>query len=94
VIEIGEPQRIAEEEHRRVVTDDVPVALFRVELDGEAADIAFRVSRASLAGDGRDAREERRLRDSEGAVGVCLPIAERIFALVYWVISCVTVKVP
>ena len=61
VVEVGELQRIAEEEHRRVVADDVPVAFFGVELQGEAADVALGVGRAALAGDGREAREHRGL---------------------------------
>jgi hypothetical protein len=61
MVEVREPQRITEEEHRRVVAHDVPVALLGVELDREAADIAFRVGGAALAGDGREAREQRGL---------------------------------
>ena len=73
VVEVGEAQRIAEEEHRRVVADDVPVAFLGVELHREAADVALGVGRAALAGDGREAHEHR---------SVCLPTSEKIFALV------------
>ena len=38
--EVAELQGIADEEHRRVVTDEVPVSLLGVELDREAARIA------------------------------------------------------
>ena len=57
VVEVGELQRVAEEEDRGVVADDVPVALLGVELHGEAADVALGVGRAALAGDGREAGE-------------------------------------
>jgi len=50
-------QRVAEEEDRRVVSDDVPVALVRIELQGESSDVALRVGGAALAGYGREARE-------------------------------------
>ena len=61
VVEVGEAQRIAEEEHRRVVADDVPVAFLGVELERSAADVALGVGGAALAGDGREAGEHRRL---------------------------------
>ncbi len=61
MVEIGEAQRITEEEHRRVVADDVPVAVFRIEFQGEAADIAFGVRGAALTGDGGEAGQHRRL---------------------------------
>src|SRR6201999_3826589 len=61
MVEVGETQRIAEEEHRRIVADDVPVAVLGIELEGGAADVAFRIGRAALAGDGREAREHGRL---------------------------------
>src|SRR5439155_26089099 len=61
MVEVREPQRIAEEEHRRVVTDDVPVTLLGIELEGGAADVSFRIGGAALTRDGREAREHRRL---------------------------------
>ena len=57
VVQIGEFQRVAHEEHGRVVADQVPVAFFRVELQGKAADIALRIRRAPLASDRGKARE-------------------------------------
>src|SRR3981189_2333292 len=60
-VQVREPQRSAEEEHRRVIADDVPVALLGIELEGGAADVAFRIGRAALAGHGREAREHGRL---------------------------------
>ena len=61
VVEIGKAQRVAEKEHRRIVADDVPVALLSVELQRGAADVALGVGGAALASDGGEAREHRRL---------------------------------
>src|SRR5690606_25097023 len=47
--ELGELVRIAHEEDRRVVADQIPVAFLGVELDRKAANIAFSVGRAALA---------------------------------------------
>ena len=58
VVEVGELERVAQEEHRRVVAHQVPVALLGVELDREAADVALGVGRAALAGHGREAHEQ------------------------------------
>src|SRR6266404_1426623 len=52
MVEVGEPQWIAEEEHRRVVADDVPVTLLGIEPEGGAADVAFRIGGAALTRDG------------------------------------------
>jgi hypothetical protein len=59
MIEVREPQRVAEEEDRRVVADDVPVALLGIKFEGGAADVAFRIGRAALASDGRNAPTSR-----------------------------------
>ena len=61
MVEVGELQRVADEEDRRVVADQVPVAFFGIELQREAADVALGVSRAALAGDRREAGEHRGL---------------------------------
>jgi len=61
VHEVGELDRVLDEKHRDVVADEVVVALGRVELDREAADVAHRVRRAARADDRRKAREHRRL---------------------------------
>ena len=53
----GNLMRVADEEHRRVVADEVVVALLGVELQREAARVADRVRRAQRAGDGREAQE-------------------------------------
>ena len=57
VDEVGELDRVLDEEHRDVVADEVPVALLRVELHGEAADVAGQVGRALVAGHRREADE-------------------------------------
>jgi len=61
VHEVGELHRVLDEEHRNVVAHDVPVALLRVQLDGEAAHVARRVHRTGAAGHGGKAREHRGL---------------------------------
>ena len=55
--EVRELHRVADEEDRGVVADEVVVALGRVELQREAARVAPGVGRALLAGHGREARE-------------------------------------
>ena len=60
VDEVRELHRVAHEEDRRVVADHVVVALFGVELEGEAAHVAVRVRVALFAGHRREAREHRR----------------------------------
>ena len=47
--------RISNEKYGRVVADQIPNAVVRVELDGETARIASRVRRAVLASDRREA---------------------------------------
>ena len=59
VDQVGELDRVLDEEDRDVVADEVPVALLGVELDGEAAHVARQVGRALVAGDGREADEGR-----------------------------------
>jgi hypothetical protein len=56
VVEVGEAQRVAEEKHRRVVADEIPVAVLGVELQRSAADVALCIRRTALAGDGGEAR--------------------------------------
>jgi hypothetical protein len=51
--------RVLYEEDRNVVADDVPIALFGVELDGETADIANSVSGTTTTEDSREAQEDR-----------------------------------
>ena len=57
VVEIDELLGVAQEEHGRVVAHEVPVAIGRVELHGEAADVALGVGRAALACHGGEADE-------------------------------------
>ena len=61
VVQVGKLQRIAQEEDRGVVAHEVPVAGVGVELDGEAADVAFGIRRAAFSGHGREAHEARGL---------------------------------
>ena len=58
VDQVGELDRILDEEHRQVVAYQVPVALLAVELDGKATHVARRVDRASAPGHRRDACED------------------------------------
>ena len=55
VVKVGELQRIAQEEYRRVVSHQVPVALFRIELHGEAAYVTLGVGSSTFSGYGREA---------------------------------------
>ncbi len=57
VDEVRKFQRVAHEEYRRIVADHVPVALFGIEAQREAADVAFGVGGAALTRDGREAQE-------------------------------------
>jgi hypothetical protein len=59
VDQVGELDRVLNEEDRDVVADEVEVAVVGVELDGEAADVAGGVGRAAEAGDRREAGEDR-----------------------------------
>ena len=60
VDQVRELDAVADEEHRDVVADEIEVALRRVELRGEAADVAHRVGRAARPEHGREPREHRR----------------------------------
>src|SRR5258708_34456339 len=58
VNEIGELIRIADEEHRRVVADEVPIALLGVELAGKAPHVALGIGGAELARDIGEANDQ------------------------------------
>ena len=60
VDEVGELERIADEEDGRVVAHQIPVALVGVELHGKAAHVTLGVGRAHLTGHGGKARDQRR----------------------------------
>ncbi|OPZ22829.1 MAG: hypothetical protein BWZ10_00217 [candidate division BRC1 bacterium ADurb.BinA364] len=66
VVQIGELERIAQEKHRGVVADQVPVAFLGVELDGESANVALRIRRSAFAGHGGEADEQVRLLADRG----------------------------
>ena len=52
VDQVGELDRVLDEEHRDVVADEIPVALARVELDREPAHVPCQVGRALVTRDG------------------------------------------
>ena len=58
--EVGKLDRVLDEKHRNVVSDNVPVALLCVELDREAAYIAREIGRSFIARQSRKADEGRR----------------------------------
>jgi hypothetical protein len=58
VVEIGELERIAHKEHRRVVPHQVPVSLLGVELHRKSPDVPLGIGGAALAGHGGEAHEE------------------------------------
>ena len=70
-IDVGELDRVLDEEHRDVVADDVPVALLRVQLHREATDVAGEVERSLAARDRREPHERRRA--LARAAGRCRP---------------------
>ena len=57
VVQVGEFQRVTEEEYRSVVAYQIPVALLGIELQRRTADIALGIGRAALAGHGGEAGE-------------------------------------
>src|SRR5665811_2293748 len=59
--EVGEFDRIANEEDRQVVADEVPVAIFGAELDRETTRVTGDFRRITATGDGGKADAERRL---------------------------------
>ena len=90
MVEVRELERVAQEEDRRVVADQVPVPFLCVELHREAANVAFGVGGAALAGDRGEADEHvGLLADSREylGLGVCRDVvgdgecAERARAL-------------
>jgi hypothetical protein len=56
---VGKLDRILDEEHGNVVSDDVPVALLCVELDGKATHVAYEIGRAFIACHSRKPDEGR-----------------------------------
>src|SRR5258708_23288129 len=78
VVEVREAERIAEEKDWSIVSDDVPISLFSVELQSKPADIALRIGCPAFASDGRKAREHRLLLTRSS--GVRLVIKKSLFA--------------
>ena len=59
VNDVGKFDGVADEKDGEVVTDEVPVAVFGVELDGKPARIAGDFRRIATADDGRKPNRER-----------------------------------
>src|SRR5260370_17279462 len=55
--EVREFERVADKEYRRVVADDVPIALFGIETQRKPAPVALGVGGTALAGDAGEAQE-------------------------------------
>lgn len=60
VDEVGELDRVLDEEHRGVVADHIVVALLGVVLDGETAGVTVAIVGAALTSDSREAEEDGR----------------------------------
>ncbi len=58
MVEVGEFQRIAHEENRRVVADQVPVAFLGIEFQCKTANIALGIGCAALTGHGAEAHKQ------------------------------------
>jgi hypothetical protein len=54
----GELDWVSNEKYREIVTNEVPVALLGLELEGEPTDISQGVTRAPLTGNSRDSSED------------------------------------
>ena len=61
MVEVRKLERVAQEEHRRVVADHVPVAFLGIELHREASNVTLGVSGAALARHDGEAGEQIRL---------------------------------
>ena len=55
---IREFDSITNEKYREIISHQIIVTILGIELDGKAADIACGIGRSSLAGDGRESRED------------------------------------
>ncbi|MNL13283.1 hypothetical protein D3C87_1341860 [compost metagenome] len=58
VVQVGEFQRVTQEEDRGVVAHQIPVAFLGIELHRETTDIALGIGRAALAGYRRETQEQ------------------------------------
>ena len=58
MVQVRKLKRIPDKEHRRVITNEVPVALLRVELHGKSADIALRIGSTALPSHGGKTDEQ------------------------------------
>ena len=57
--EVGEFDRVLDEEHGNVVADEIPVPRLGIELHGEAPDVTRQIGGTLVPGDGREADERR-----------------------------------
>ena len=57
MVQVREAQRIAEEKDWSIISDDVPISVFGVELKRNPVDIALRIGCSPFPSDGRKARE-------------------------------------
>src|SRR5258708_21318454 len=57
--EVAELQRVANEEHGRVVADPVPIAFLAIELPRKPAGLAFGLRRSFFTADSREAEKRR-----------------------------------
>jgi hypothetical protein len=57
MVQIGELERIAQEENRRVVAHQVPVPFFGVKLQGKAANVSLGIGRTALSGNRGESSE-------------------------------------
>ena len=60
--EVRELQWVTDEEDRRIIADEIPVAVRRVELQRKAANVALVVGGAHFTGNGGESSEHRRFR--------------------------------
>ena len=61
MIQVGELERVADEEHRRVVSNQIPISFFGIELYGKAPDVSLGISSPTFTCHGRETYEYLRL---------------------------------
>ena len=57
MVKVGELERVAQEKHRGVVSNEVPVPFVGIELHGEPADIALGICGATFSCHGRKSHQ-------------------------------------
>ena len=81
VDELRELGRVAQKEHRSIVGNIVPVALFSPELDGKASGIPSQVVGSRFATNGREA-------DGDGALLALVSHEVRLADIIDWIGTC------